>query len=343
MQEKKVALIGFGNVARVLARLLVEKQSVMQTQYGFSTRVVAIGTGHHGKAIDPQGIDVEQAIALVTSGQSLDSLSAQPAPESMLEFIRQSGADVLFENSPLDHTTGQPAIDHLRTGLERGMHAITANKGPVVHAYRELNDLAAKQGRCFLFESAVMDGAPIFSLFREPLPATEVRAFSGVLNSTTNMIFELMEQGQTFAEAVAQTQQMGMAETDPSNDIEGWDAAIKVAALSTVILGVPLTPAQVERTGIRDITPQMLREARAAGERWKLLCTARRDGDKVVTRVAPQRVGPDTPYYSINGTSSYVQFETDTLPGLGIVENNPSPRTTAYGLLADLVNAVRHD
>jgi len=343
MQEKKVALIGFGNVARVLARLLVEKQPVLQQQYGFSTRVVAIGTGHHGMALNPAGIDVEQAIALVNSGQSLESLSTLPLPESMLDLIRRSEADVLFENSPVNHATGQPAIDHLRTGLQCGMHVITANKGPVVHAYRELTDLAAQQGRRVLFESAVMDGAPSVALFREPLPATEVRAFSGVLNSTTNMIFELMEQGHSFAEAVARTQQMGMAETDPSNDIDGWDAAIKVAALSTVILGIPLTPAQVERTGIRAITSAMIQDARAAGERWKLVCTARRAGEHVVARVAPERVDSDSPFYSIRGTSSYVQFEPDTLPGLGIVESDPSPRTTAYGLLADLVNAVRHD
>jgi len=221
MEEKKVIFVGFGNVARALARLLAAKQATLQQEYGFSTRVVGIATGHHGMALNPAGLDVEAAIHLVISGKSLNSLSAQPVPGSILELIRVSGADILFENSPVKHLTGQPAIDHLRAGLECGMHAITANKGPVVYAYRDLTDLAKAKGRRFLFESAVMDGAPIFSLFRGPLPATQVKGFRGILNSTSNFILELMEQGKTFDDAVRHAQAMGIAETDPGDDVDG--------------------------------------------------------------------------------------------------------------------------
>jgi homoserine dehydrogenase len=221
------------------------------------------------------------------------------------------------------------------------MLAITANKGPVVHAYRELTTLAEEKGRRFLFESAVMDGAPIFSLFRGPLPAANLLGFHGILNSCTNLLLGLMEQGEPFDSAVAYAQSIGITETDPSADIDGWDAAIKVAALSTVLMNVPLKPQEIEREGIRGITPRMLEDARASNERWKLVCSARRDGERVVARVAPERVAATSPLYSIEGTSSYVQFELDVLPGLGIVEGNPGPETTAYGLLADLINAVR--
>ena len=343
MDEKKVILVGFGNVARALAILLESKQETLKAEYGFSTRVVGIATAHHGIALNPAGVNIAEAIRLVTSGKSLEILSIKPVPKSVLELIQAGQADILFENSPVNHLTGQPAIDHLRAGLEYGMHAITANKGPVVYAYRELTDLAKAKGRRFLFESAVMDGAPIFSLFRGPLPAIQVKGFFGILNSTTNMILEMMEQGKTFDEAVKYAQVIGLAETDPSGDVDGWDAAIKVAALATVIMRIPLTPGQVERTGIRDISVKMINDAAQAGERWKLVCMANWDGKTLTARVAPERVNPATPLYSINGSSSYVQFETDCLPGLGIVESNPGPETTAYGLLADLVNAVRND
>lgn len=343
MEEKKIVFIGFGNVAQSLARLLEVKQEVLKTHYGFLTRAVGIATGHHGMALDPAGLNTEMATELIAAGNSLDALNKGTMPASIIELIQSSQADVLFENSPVDVLSGQPAVDHLRTALECGMHAITANKGPVVHAYRELTELAASKKRRFLFESAVMDGAPIFSLFRGPLPAIEVRGFRGILNSTSNLILELMEQGKTFDEAVKQTQNLGLAERDPAKDVDGWDAAIKVAALVTVIMGTPLKPDQVERTGICGITTAMAQEALKAGERWKLICSARREGSKLLTRVAPERVTAATPFYSINGPSSYVEFETDTLPGLGIVENNPSPVTTAYGLLADLINAVRND
>ncbi len=341
MREIKVILVGFGNVGRALARLLEVKRPVLQSEFGFETRIVGIATGSHGMALDPDGLDVARALQIAENGQSMDVLSKVPSPGSMIEFIRQSGAEVLFENSPVNHINGQPASDHLKAALQAGMHAITANKGPVVHAHAELTAQAKKMGKRFLFESSVMDGAPIFSLFRGPLPAVELKGFKGILNSCTNLLLEMMEKGKSFDEAVAYGQSIGIAETDPSADIDGWDASIKVAALCTVLMGVPLKPDQVERTGIRGVSPEMIREALQAGERWKLVCTASREGDRVKTKVAPQRVAATSPLYSISGTSSFVQFETDTLPGLGILESNPGPETTAYGLLADLINAVR--
>ena len=342
MTEFRLALVGFGNVGKAFARLLLRKQGALLEQFGATCKVTGIATSRHGLVVDPGGIDLQRALSLVEAGNSLAALSAVPAPASVPDFIEQCPADILFENSPVNHTTGQPAVSYLKTALEKGMHTVTANKGPVVHAFNELTALAARQSRRFMYESTVMDGAPIFSLFRGPLPAAELRGFQGILNSCTNLIIGLMEDGKTFDEAVAFAQSIGIAETDPSADVDGWDAAIKVSALSTVLMGVRLKPQQVDRTGIRAITPTMISEARAAGERWKLVCSARRTSAGVQGKVAPQRISTGSPLYSINGTSSYVQFELDVLPGLGIVEGNPGPETTAYGLLADMINIIRN-
>ncbi|NMB55742.1 MAG: homoserine dehydrogenase [Leptolinea sp.] len=341
MSTLSIIFVGFGNVGQALARLLERKRKMLDEQFNFDYRIVGIATGRHGMAFNPDGLPMENVIAALKTGGSLDSFHTGEKLRDTFDFIRSSEADILFENSPVNHKTGQPAIDHLRAGLEAGMHVITANKGPVVHAYKELTELAEKQGKRFLFESAVMDGAPIFSLFRGPLPAIELKGFTGILNSCTNLLIGLMEDEKTFDEAVSYAQSIGIAETDPSADIDGWDAAIKVCALSTVVMGVPITPDQVDRQGIREITPAMIQEARAAGERWKLVCSAHRVKDGIKASVRPERVRPTSPLFSINGTSSFVQFETDVLPGLGIVEGDPSPDTTAYGLLADLINAVR--
>jgi homoserine dehydrogenase len=336
-----LALLGFGNVGRALARLLLRKECELQDKYDLTFRVTGIATGRHGSAIDPDGLALEQALAAVESGQSLSPLTKIPVTDP-LDFIRSVPADVLFENSPVNVATGQPAIDHLRAALKLGMHAITANKGPVVHAYRELSDLAKSKGRKFYFESTVMDGAPIFSLFRYALPAAQVTSFRGILNSTTNLILGRMEAGGTFEDAVQYCQQIGLAETDPSGDVDGWDASIKVAALVTVLMGAAFKPQQVDRTGIRDITAEMVAEARAHGKRWKLVCTAEMDGNAVKGRVAPELVSPSSPLYGVEGSSSIIEFHTDTLSSLSIVEGNPGPETTAYGLLADFINAVRN-
>jgi homoserine dehydrogenase len=336
-----LAFLGFGNVGQALARLLLRKRGELQTRYDLAFTVTGIATGRHGVAIDPHGIDLERALAILLAGDSLDELSALPGISAPENFIASCGASVMFECTPVNYTTGQPAVTYLRDALEHGMHAVSANKGPVVHAYRELTALAQARGLKYYFESAVMDGAPVFSLFRETLPAVYLRGFSGILNSTTNLILTLMEAGESFAQAVAYAQSIGIAETDPSGDIDGWDAAVKVAALATVLMDVPLKPQEVERTGIRGITPLELDRARQAGKRWKLVCTARREGEHVIGRVAPEMVGVDSPLYGVGGTSSVVQFETDVLPGLSVVETDPGPETTAYGMLADFLNAVK--
>jgi len=341
MKDVSIALVGFGNVGRAFARLLLRKQNELEAQFGWRGRVTGIATGRHGLAMNTAGLDLERALALVESGQSVEMLSSGRPPASVEDMLRSCRADAMLENTPVNVESGEPAVSHLRLALELGMHAITANKGPVVHSYQSLTDLARRQGKRFLFESTVMDGAPIFSLFRATLPAANLSGFTGILNSCTNLILGRMENDETFEEAVMFAQSIGIAETDPSGDTEGWDAAIKVAALTTVLMGIPLKPQQVDRVGISAITPGMIDEARQAGERWKLVCRAQRDGDRVSASVGPERVGPSSPLYSIEGTSSYVQFATDVLPGLGVVEGNPGPETTAYGLLADLINALR--
>jgi homoserine dehydrogenase len=341
MTHCSLALVGFGNVGRALARLLLIKRPVLESNYGITYQVNGIATASHGLAIHPKGLDLEQALSIYESGKSISCLSTLESPASLTEFIKTCPANVLFENSPVNYETGQPALDTLRSAIEKGMHGITANKGPVVHGYEELNDLAISKGCRFLFESAVMDGAPIFSLFRGSLPAVDLLGFEGILNSCTNLILGRMGQGDTFNQAVAYAQSIGIAETDPSGDIDGWDASIKVAALVTVLMGIPFKPQQVNRQGIRIITPEMIQDAKKAGERWKLVCRVARNGSQIEARVAPERVSPATPLYTIEGTSSYCQFKLDTLPGLGIVESNPGPDTTAFGLLADFINVVR--
>lgn len=341
MQDVKIAFIGFGNVGRALARLMLDKQKTLHDRHGLAWRTVGIATGRHGTALNPQGIDLEKALDLADRGESLARLSTAKSPKHGLAFIRKCGADVLFENTPVNYQTGQPAIDHIRTALENGMHAITANKGPVVYAYDRLTALAKERGKRFLFESTVMDGAPVFATWRETLPAAEVHSFEGILNSTTNLMLTLMEDGKSFEESVAVAESIGIAESDPRGDTQGWDAAIKVAALVTVLMGSSLTPDQVEREGIENIDPQDVVSAAAERTRWKLLCRAEKHAGKIRASVRPTLVDPKNPLFNVRGTSCAITFQSDVLGDLTIVESDPSPQTTAYGLLADFIQAFK--
>jgi homoserine dehydrogenase len=342
--QYKLAFIGFGNVARSLARLLTRKQVVLERDYGITFSVTGIATGKHGFAVNPNGLDLDQALALVESGQSIYSLSSFPVQDS-LSVIQHSSADFMFENSPVNYATGQPAIDHVRAALNAGMHISTANKGTVVHGYQELTALAKSKGKKFFFESTVLGGTPMFSTFREALPAAELISFKGIINATTNIILSRMEDGETFDEAVRYCQSIGIAETDPSGDVDGWDASIKVAALATVLMKTPLKPQQVDRTGIRGITPEMVKQAETEGKRWKLVASAERDGDSIRARVAPELVESSS-LFGMMGSSTGLTFRTDVLPDYSVsVSERPGmkggPDETAYGLFADFINAVK--
>ena len=341
MENYSICMIGFGNVGKAFAQLITRKTNQIADEYNISFIVVAIATGSHGQAINHAGINLKKALDISIKSGTLDELSEISTPASIQDFIALSKADFLLENSPVNYETGEPAITHIKAALANNMHAVSANKGPVVHAYDELTTLAHACNRQFLFESSVMDGAPIFSVFREALPAAEINGFEGILNSCTNLLIEKMEEGSSFEEAVAYAQSIGIAETDPSGDIDGWDASIKMAALTTVLMGIPLKPQDVDRKGIRDLTPHLIRQAKKEGKRWKLVCTAEKMGGKITAKVSPQLVLPSSPLFSVNGTSSFVVFKTDVLPGLGILESDPSPETTAYGLLADILNIIK--
>ena len=340
-----LAFIGFGNVARALVRLLERKRDLLKEKYDTTYSVTGIATGSHGFAVNPAGLDANKAIELVESEQSVFSLSSIDVQDS-IAVIQHSNANVMFENSPVNTQTGQPALDHIRTALELGMHAITANKGPVVHGYRELTKLAGSKGKKFRFESAVLGGAPVFSVFREAFPLAELSSFQGILNATTNIILSRMENGEPYEDAVKYCQSIGVAEKDPTNDVAGWDAAIKVAALVTVLMDTPLTPQQVNPTGIRGITSEMIANAKAEGKRYKLVCSAEKAGDKVVASVAPQLVDASSPLYGMMNSSTGVTLRTDVILDYSItLSEKPGmqggPIETAYGLFADFVNVAK--
>src|SRR5215208_1242580 len=339
-----LALIGFGNVARALARLLLRKQDLLKSQYDITFSFTGISTGRHGFAVNPSGLDINNALELVESGQSISPLSSFPVSDS-ISVVAQSHATVMFENSPVNTETGQPALDHIRRALELGLHAITANKGPVVHGYRELMALAKSKGKTFSFESTVLGGSPVFSVFRETFPLAELSSFKGILNATTNIILSRIENGESYEDAVKYCQSVGVAETDPTNDVDGWDAAIKVAALVTVLMDTPFTPQQVNPTGIRGITPEMIASAKAEGRRYKLVCSAEKVRDKVNASVAPQLVDSTSPLDGMMNSSTGVTFRTDVVPDYSITVTeregmSGGPIETAYGLFADFASIV---
>ena len=321
-------------MGRAFLRLLISKETELRRRYDVRWRLTGVATRRAGWVADPDGLNP----LAVLNGHWPANIHQLP-PRNVHEWLERARADFVFEASSLNAQTGQPAIDHIKAALVLGAHVITANKGPIVHAFSELVAMAREKNKRFLYEATVMDGVPIFSMFPLGLPAIEIRGFSGVLNSTTNVVLTEIEKGRSFDEAVRRAQAMGIAETDPAADLDGWDAAVKVVVLTIVLMGVPTRLEQVRRTGIRELSEEKIRSVRAAGMRYKLVCRAERRGDGAECSVRPELLLAGDPLANLEGSSSAVRFDMDIF-GLSLVEHNPGIEATGYGLLADFLRAV---
>jgi homoserine dehydrogenase len=248
--------------------------------------------------------------------------------------IASLAADVLVEVSTMNPQTGQPALDHVRQALEAGMDVITANKGPIAYGYRELEALAQSRGRQLRFESAVADNLPVFNLMRHSLPTAKVGLARGILNSTTNYLLSQAARGVAWTEALAEAQRLGIAERDPSNDLEGWDAALKATIVANVVMGLDIKVADVVREPVTEHVAVRARDAARRGMRIRPLAAIGPFG----TRWAPVEVGPDDPFYAVDGFSMAIELDTDVAGKLAIALHHPHVEQTAFGLLSDLID-----
>ena len=332
---RNLAVIGLGNVGKALVDLLQERGDQLRAELGLDLRVTGVLSRSLGMVTDASGLDLaELGAGRVPAG----------APYEVSDiggWLESCGADVLVELSPVDLATGQPAVDFLRAALERGIHGVTANKGPVVHAYRELTSLADEHGVRFRFEAATADCLPVYSLYRESLPLERPTRVRGLLNGTTSVILEAIESGRTFEEGVVVAQERGIAEADPSLDVDGFDSAVKVVAIANVLMGADLRLADVEVTGIRGIDPDEVRAAAAEGTPIRLVAVVEDRGGVVHGHVAPTRLARDDPFAGLGAMALGLHFEGDLMPGLTVVGHDLTPRQTAYGVLADIVSVLR--
>jgi homoserine dehydrogenase len=249
----------------------------------------------------------------------------------------------MVEITPLNPMTGEPAISHIRAAFARRMHVVTANKGPIAHAYSSLREEAETAGVCFRFESTVMDGAPVFNLVRHNLPRVRVLGFTGVLNSTTKVVVEAMRNGRSMEEGVEEARRLGITEADARFDLDGWDSAAKTAALANVLMDARVTPQQVDTRGVSRLTPEKVAELASKRKTVCLVSRAKRSGVEVRLRVRAEVLEETDILASLRGTSNLLLLHTDLMGTVGTVSVSPGVEQTAYGIFSDLVDVARSD
>jgi len=333
--ELKLAFIGMGNVGRAFLRLLDRRQAELSTRYGMRWVATAISTARHGSLVSKVGIDLRGAVDRIESGRTIACLGQ--SVENAAEAIANCNADILFETTPLNPSDGEPAISHIRQAINRSIHVVTANKGPIAFGFRELSRLAAERHVMFRFEGTVMDGCPVFNLAEFCLRGARVTSLSGVLNSTSNLILTGLEDGLSFQDCLLEAQRLGITETDPDYDLEGLDAAIKALALANVLMEVDADTTTLHRAGIKEITAHEAKRAMAQGYALRLVARADRSPAGAKVTVMPERVPRSSALGCVRGTSNVLLLKTDVMGEIAIFENDPGIDQTAYALLSDML------
>ena len=350
----KLCLLGFGSVARALCELLAAQERVLAERHGLRVLITAAGT-RRGSLLEPAGLTPADCLRAVGEGPILPQ-----APRPASELLAASGADVLVELTVMGDLSGvaagetsyrPAATGHVLEAFRLGMDVVTANKGPIAWSWPEVSAAAVAAGRRIRFESTVMDGLPVFSLLEYTLPDCALLGFEAVFNGTTNFIIDAMATGRTFEDALAQTQAEGYAEADPSNDVDGWDAASKAAALANVAMDAGITPADVERESLRDVPLARILRAREEGKRLRLVTSVWREGGeaggaspagpaagRVRARLRAEDLDIEHPLAAVSGESLGALLHTDLMADVLVSERHALVPQTAYGVYADLLH-----
>lgn len=315
-QEIKVAILGFGTVGQGFFELFHSKRKELSLENVRISEIIDLRYGHIKNPED----DIISKLDIMRPDEKVD----------VIDIIGKSDADILCEFTWVNFKDGEPGYSHIKAALENSMDVITTNKGPIALHYGELRDLALKRGRKLRIKGTVMAGTPSFNVM-DLLPGSKVKSVRGIFNGTTNYILSKLDEGTDFDSALKDAQSRGYAEADPTNDVDGFDAAAKVAILST-LFGWDRKFKDVSVEGIRTLKDSPDRNG------YKLIGYA--DEEKAYVR--PMKLDESDLLYHVTGVTNAIQFDTDTLgrvtvtgPGAGRVE-------TAQAALTDLVDILRN-
>ncbi len=335
----KLILIGFGVVGQGFAEILVSKATQLAQEQDFAPLIVGVVTASKGTLFRNAGLDIAALLASAQAG-SFDAYPAQAGLRRDMaasDMIAAESADALVELSPTNLDTAQPALAYCHQALDAGLHLVLANKGPVALDYANLKSKARAKGLEMRCEATVMAGTPTMHLAQDALAGCTIHSARGILNGTTNYMLTQMENGMSYEAALAQAQALGYAETDPSGDVEGWDAAGKVLILANALFGSSLKLADLDVSGITQISAADIADAKAAGQRYKLIARATPTGGAVKA----MRLPLSDPLASVAGSTNAITLATDLLGDVTLIGAGAGKLETGCAILADLLAIAR--
>lgn len=348
VETRGLILCGFGRVGRTFARLLVDRAALLRDTYGLAFPVVAVAELDGSATLHPSdiaggGLPLEELAAHFEAKKSLGVFPGVGRPGwAGREVVENVAADVLVETTPTNITDGEPALTHLRLALGRSMHVASATKGPFLRNYAELRALATRHGAALKVSAAAAAALPTIDVGQVALSGARITAFEGILNGTTNYILTRMTvDGAAYADALAEAKRLGIAEPNPTLDVEGYDTANKIVVIANAVLGTDLTRDEVRVEGITRVTPETIAQAKAAGATIKLIGRAAWERGRLVASVEPVALPADHPLANVHGSEKAITYHTDTMDRITVMGGKSDPRGAAAALLKDIINIFR--
>lgn len=337
----KVAVIGYGGVGRAFVELIDYKKEYLKRE-GLSLQLNYV-IGKNGGVYNPEGIDLEDFIEFGKGEKDITRYQNGGSSEiTFQKMLENMDVDVVIEATPTNKETGEPGMTHIKKSLENGINVITANKGPILLAYRELKNTAIKNGVQLGIGCTTGGALPSINGGLMDLAGADILSIEGVLNGTTNFIINEMEDtGVTYQEALKKAQALGIAETNPAMDVEGWDTASKLLILTNVLMNEDKELKDVSVDGITKITPEEIKNCLKEGKKYKLVGKSIRENGKIHMTVKLEKLEQNHPLYDVDGKNKAVRYTTDVLGDLTIMGGASGVIPAGASILRDLINIHR--
>ena len=328
MKTSPIVLAGFGNVGRAFFRLVQEKRALLLDRYDLDISVKAV-LRQRGGRVSSGSLEGRQDNEAWDPGVKLDSV------------LRNLKPGVLAECLPSNLKGGEPALSGIRKALSLGWHVAASSKGPLVVDFEGLTAAARQKGVQLRYSAAAGAALPSLDIGRISLAGTNILRIEGILNGTSNFILTRMAEGLDFATALAEAQAKGIAEPDPTNDVQGWDSAAKLVIIANTVLDSAFSLDNVRVEGVADFIKYAISRARAEGKKIKLLAKLVRRGEGYALSVAPELLEPAHPLFGVDGTNKGVTFVTDSMGQVTVTGGQSDPRGAAAAILKDIIGMFR--
>jgi homoserine dehydrogenase len=337
MKTMNIILMGYGRVGQAFVRLVQEKQEDCREKYNLRLHLMAVFNSRGGLFLAQDDKD-RNLLADFEPGSNPEKSVFWRPDLALAEALKSFDAGVWVDCTPSNLKDGEPGLGYMRRALDAGWHVVTANKGPLVVDFGGLWKKARIKRLSLGMSGAAAAALPTLDVALKALAGAEILGFEGILNGTTNYILTRMGKGMGYGEALREAQQKGIAEPNPSQDVDGWDTAAKILIITNAIFHTGYTLADVRVEGISHVRPGLFLEARKTGRKIKLIgrFIQRPRGPLLETRIA--QLDSSHPLFGVDGARKGVTFFTDSMDSVTVTGGKSDLRGAAAALLKDIIN-----